>query len=105
MYSHLNAIGEGILRSLLAAALILPPGFIFAGAQNSTPDAPKPIAQVDYRPAGKLIYVLTTVNGSEPLWFILDSGAPNTLIDSASARRLNVGRRLTGRSRGQAEAR
>ena len=65
------------MRFLIDAALVLPTGFILAVAQNSATVTPKPIAQVNYRPGGKLIYVQATVNGSEPLWFILDSGAPD----------------------------
>ena len=50
----------------------------------------KPLARVEYRPAGKLIYVPVRVDGSDPLWFIFDSGAPNSLIDSATAEKLKI---------------
>ncbi len=49
-----------------------------------------PIAAISYRAAGKLIYVPVQVNGSSPRWFIFDTGAPNSLIDTALAKSLNV---------------
>jgi hypothetical protein len=48
------------------------------------------LAEISYRPVGKLIYVPARVNGSKPLWFCFDSGAPNSIIDQAAAQRLNV---------------
>ena len=81
---------EGILRSLIfLTTLTLMVGSTIGLVQNGT-SLQKPITKVDYRPGGKLIYVLASVNGSEPLWFILDSGAPDSLIDSKTARRLNI---------------
>jgi hypothetical protein len=50
----------------------------------------KPLAEISYRPVGKLIYVPVQVNGSSALWFIFDTGAPNSLIDDAAARELKV---------------
>ena len=90
IYSHQKQNLEGILRSLIAATLVLPSMVVLAVAQNSAITNPKPIVQVDYRPGVKLIYVQASVNGSEPLWFILDSGAPDSLIDSATAQRLKI---------------
>jgi len=50
----------------------------------------KPLAGISYRPVGKLIYIPVQVNGSSPLWFCFDTGAPNTLIDEAAAQKLKV---------------
>ena len=78
------------MRSLFfRIALTLAASLAIASAQNGD-SSQKPITEVSYRPAGKLIYVQASVNGSEPLWFILDSGAPDSLIDSSAASRLNI---------------
>ena len=68
--------------SLLASAVI-------AYGQTSSP-LNKPLAEISYRPVGKLIYVPVQVNGSSPLWFCFDTGAPNSLIDDAAARNLKI---------------
>jgi hypothetical protein len=52
--------------------------------------ADHPLAEIRYRPVGKLIYVPVKVNGSSPQWFIFDTGAPNSLIDTTLANRLHV---------------
>lgn len=63
---------------------------VFASwGQNEGP-AQQPLAELSYRPAGKLIYVPVQVNGSGPLTFIFDTGAPNSLIDTAVAKRLGI---------------
>jgi len=49
-----------------------------------------PLAEIKYRPVGKLIYVPVQVNGSSAHWFIFDTGAPNSLIDTALAKSLHV---------------
>ena len=49
-----------------------------------------PLAEISYRPVGKLIYLPVQVNGSGPLWFIFDTGAPNSIIDTAAAQTLHV---------------
>jgi Aspartyl protease len=54
------------------------------------PNGNKPLAEISYRPVGKLIYVPVEVNGSGPLWFIFDTGAPNSIIDTAAARSLHL---------------
>jgi hypothetical protein len=61
----------------------------YACAQTS-PNSNVPLAQISYRPVGNLIYIPTQVNGSRPLWFCFDSGAPNSIIDHAVAQRLNL---------------
>jgi hypothetical protein len=47
-------------------------------------------AEISYRPVGKLIYLPVQVNGSGPLWFIFDTGAPNSIIDTAAAQTLHL---------------
>jgi hypothetical protein len=49
-----------------------------------------PLAEISYRAAGKLIYLPVQVNGSSPHWFIFDTGAPNSLIDTTLAKSLHV---------------
>jgi hypothetical protein len=50
----------------------------------------RPLAEIRYRPVGKLIYIPVQVNGSSPLWFIFNTGAPNSIIDAAVAQKLHV---------------
>ena len=57
--------------------------------QNKEP-VQQPLAELSYRPAGKHIYVPVQVNGSGLLTFIFDTGAPNSLIDTAVAEKLGI---------------
>jgi hypothetical protein len=56
--------------------------------------ANQPLAEIRYLPAGNLIYLPVylpiQVNGSSPLWFCMDTGAPNSLIDKTTAARLKI---------------
>jgi hypothetical protein len=49
-----------------------------------------PIADVEYRLDGKLIFVEVSVNGGTPVWFCFDSGAPHSVIDPAYAAQLGL---------------
>ena len=49
-----------------------------------------PIAEVEYRLDGKLIFVELAVNGRPPVWFCVDSGAPHSVIDPAYAAQLDL---------------
>lgn len=71
-----------LLCSLLASA-------VSAYGQTSS-SSNKPLAKIIYRPVGKLIYVPVQVNGSNLMWFCFDTGAPNSLVDEAAARKLNI---------------
>jgi Aspartyl protease len=50
----------------------------------------RPLVEISYRPVGKLIYVPVQVNGSSPRWFVFDTGAPNSIIDSTLAENLDI---------------
>jgi hypothetical protein len=60
----------------------------------------KALAEISYRPVGKLIYLPVQVNGSGPLWFIFDTGAPNSIVDTAAAQALQVKAISSGTIRG-----
>lgn len=81
-------VGETMIQALCRSFLMLP--FVVAVPKPVDASLRQPLVEVEYRPEGKLIYMPVRVNGSEPLWFILDSGAPNSLIDSTAARSLNI---------------
>jgi hypothetical protein len=49
-----------------------------------------PVADVEYRLDGKLIFVEVAVNGGSPVWFCFDSGAPHTVVDPAYAAQLGL---------------
>ena len=51
---------------------------------------PTPIAEVEYRLDGKLIFVQVAVNGGTPVWFCFDSGASHSVIDPTYAAQLGL---------------
>src|SRR5262245_30249333 len=48
----------------------------------------RPIATIPFQLIDKLIFLPVQVNGSEPLWFVLDSGASGCVVEKQSAERL-----------------
>ena len=60
--------------------------------------APKP-GVLHYRANGKLASVPVRVNGSRPLWFVFDTGARHTLVDSATA--LSIGLQVVSQGQGK----
>ena len=80
--------GEVNMRTVFFVCILLASAVTSYG-QTSSP-VNKPLAEISYRPVGKLIYVPVQVNGSSPLWFCFDTGAPNSLIDEAAAQKLKV---------------
>jgi len=77
------------MRKLLLGCICVACSVLTCWGQNDSP-ALQPLAEFSYRPAGKLIYVPVLVNGAGPLTFIFDTGAPNSLIDTAIAKRLGI---------------
>ncbi|NYF80415.1 retropepsin-like aspartic protease [Granulicella arctica] len=76
------------MRTVFFVCILLTSVLISYGQINSPLN--KPLVELSYRPVGKLIYVPVQVNGSSPLWFCFDTGAPNSLIDKAAAQKLKV---------------
>src|SRR5262249_7038893 len=68
-------------------------------AQNA-PSQNKPLAELIYHPAGKLIYLPVLVNGAGPFMFCFDTGASHSIIDTATAQKLNIQALTTGSIRG-----
>ncbi|MFL6429421.1 MAG: retropepsin-like aspartic protease [Acidobacteriaceae bacterium] len=80
-----------LLFSLFGVAVTL------AGAHGQSERiSNKPLVELNYRAVGQLIYLPVQVNGSDPLWFCFDSGAPNSILDSASAQKLNIKAQSSG---------
>ncbi len=52
--------------------------------------ASKPLGSLEYRRDGKLMLVQARVNGAGPFWFVVDSGAPRSVIDPALAAELKL---------------
>ena len=77
-------------KKLLIGGLIYVAISVASACGQEKPNGNKPLAEISYRPVGKLIYVPVQVNGSGPLWFIFDTGAPNSIIDTAAAHTLHI---------------
>src|SRR6266705_549992 len=62
--------------------------------------APTPLAVVHFETEDKLVFLPVRVNGSRPLTFILDSGAPHSIVDSAAAVAMKLRNISADRTRG-----
>jgi hypothetical protein len=79
-----------MLKKLLIGGLIYAAISVASACGQERPIGNNPLVEISYRPVGKLIYLPVQVNGSGPLWFIFDTGAPNSIIDTAAAQTLHV---------------
>lgn len=57
---------------------------------------PEPLVSLRYRPDGKLILVEARINGAQPAWLMVDSGASHSVLDNDFAARLGLS--ITARS-------
>ncbi len=71
-------------RALIAAALL---ALSSCGLDRS---GVRPLGSLEYRRDGKLMLVQARVNGAGPFWFIVDSGAPRSVIDPSLAAELKL---------------
>ena len=78
-------------RALIAATLLM-----LSGCSGSRSDGIQPLGNLEYRRDGKLMMVQARVNGAGPFWFIVDSGAPRSVIDPSLAAELKL--EMTGRT-------
>jgi predicted aspartyl protease len=84
-------MGEwGMPKHLLICVLLYTASSAAPALGNAPPTGNKPLAEISYRAGGKLIYMPVQVNGSRSHWFIFDTGAPYSIIDTAAAEKLNV---------------
>lgn len=77
-------------KHLLICVLICTASSAAPALGHAPPTGNKPLAEISYRAGGKLIYMPVQVNGSRSHWFIFDTGAPYSIIDTAAAEKLNV---------------
>lgn len=90
---------HGLLRAGLSAMSVLAAvGSTAHGMSANTPN--RPLEEISYRAVGKLIYLPVRINGGAPKWFCLDSGAPQSIIDTAAAQQIGVKPRAAGTIRG-----
>ena len=59
------------------------------GASSGGP-APPPLATVPFEESGSSVFLPVGVNGSRPLWFLLDSGANSCVLDQTRTRELGI---------------
>jgi hypothetical protein len=59
-----------------------------------------PLATVPFEEFGSSVFLPVSVNGSRPLWLILDSGANTCIVDQARARELGIQPQEEGRGTG-----
>jgi hypothetical protein len=76
--------------------------FIKAGRQTATTNSrvasSQSITTIPFELYDNLIYLTVRVNGSKPLWFILDSGASGCVIDQTQAKLLGL--KTEGKAKG-----
>jgi Aspartyl protease len=82
--------GNDMRITLLICSLLCAAAWVTSALEQRQVAANHPLAEIRYRPVGKLIYVPVQVNGSSAEWFIFDTGAPNSLIDTALAKSLHL---------------
>jgi len=88
---------ESDMRTMLLIGSLIYAAICAASAcGQQRPMGNSPLAELSYRPVGKLIYVTVRVNESGPLWFIFDTGAPSSIIDTAAAQKLHVKSKSSG---------
>ena len=73
------------MKSLVVATLVF--GVVAAAYAQATPPLPLSIP-FDFE--NNQIYLRVGINGHEPVWFVLDSGASGCVIDTAVARKLGL---------------
>lgn len=73
-----------LLLGIFGVLAILP-ACVFRDAET------KPLGDIQYRRDGKLMMVQARVNGAGPFWFIVDSGAPRSVLDPTLAAELKLG--------------
>jgi hypothetical protein len=77
-------------KTLLIGALIYLAISAAPAWGQARPFKNKSLAEISYRVVGKLIYMPVQVNRSSPVWFVFDTGAPYSVIDTAAAEKLKV---------------
>jgi predicted aspartyl protease len=75
----------GFAQFLSAAAALVALSPALSGAV-----APGAAGQFPFKRDGKLMMVQVRINGSEPTWFVVDSGAPHTIFDPTFAQALGL---------------
>lgn len=86
---------QTILRLSFALSLLAAPP-ASAGASAARRAARQPaVARVPFEMNGNSLFLQVRLNGSGPLWFVLDTGAAITVLNSTTVRSLNL---RTGRS-------
>lgn len=74
----------------MSRALLVLSFLALAGCGASRIEGPQPLGSLEYRKDGKLMMVQARVNGVGPYWFIVDSGASRSVIDSSLAAELKL---------------
>jgi hypothetical protein len=90
LFERLRIWESDMRKKLLIGSLICAAISSATACGQERPIGNKPLAEISYRPVGKFIYVPVQVNGSSPLWFVFDTGAPNSIIDTAAAQKLHI---------------
>src|SRR5262249_1191358 len=60
------------------------------GLAHASAGEPLPVVSLHYREHDKLIYLPVSINGANPVWFCLDSGASFGLLDSSFVNELGL---------------
>ena len=74
------------MKNIAAAAVLV----LLSSTARTAPGDVAPLAVVRYQTVDKLIFLPVRVDGSRRLTFVLDSGAPHTVVDSTAAVELKL---------------
>jgi hypothetical protein len=89
-----------LVAATLAIFLLLPHSGERGWAQSAQPESPKPVASIPFELYGNLAYLPVSVNGSGPLWFILDSAVDSLVIAARQAAALGLKTQGQGKAYG-----
>src|SRR5262245_47319680 len=73
--------------------------FLFLNNSFAEPPS-RPIVTIPFQLVDKLIFLPVQVNGSQPLWFVLDSGAGGFVVQKQTAEKLGLKTGGSGQVRG-----
>jgi len=102
---QLGLSSQSWIRLVLSAILTVSLGAASSAAASDVRfTSGRSALKIPFRLFNNHIYLRVSVNGSAPLWFVLDTGAPANMIDTKHARALGLKLMPGGRGAGSGES-